>query len=351
MNRELLKVITSIKEKTGINVSVLSEDSSLDLTTFENYFPIYLDDFKFEKEIHLDETENRTIFKFVFGGVKFIGVIKGSNDVSINYATFIKEFLESYQIKNIDLSYDDEYYQIVVGNTTKNKTLRFIEKYDVISSSCYVVILKSNKGRSSEIKEFLKDYSFGSCDNVFSVDDNTCLFVKFSNSDIDEDFKSSYDYIRSIVRSIYEELGLEVRAFVGSKVGSFLEISLSYTQAVVAERMNSTFGTKSLVCSYKDFILVKMAEDLPKSKAEEFINAILDPSSRDIINDEELFLTGEEFLSNNLNVSETARILHLHRNTLIYRLDKIEKISGLDLRKFNDALDFRILSVLKRLMV
>ena len=49
-------------------------------------------------------------------------------------------------------------------------------------------------------------------------------------------------------------------------------------------------------------------------------------------------------------MSETARVLHLHRNTLIYRLDKIEKISGLDLRKFNDALDFRILTVIKRLL-
>ena len=94
----------------------------------------------------------------------------------------------------------------------------------------------------------------------------------------------------------------------------------------------------------------KAMYNIKSAKAEEFINAILDPSSREIIHDEELFTTGEEFINNNLNMSETARILHLHRNTLLYRLDKIEKITGLDLRKFNDALDFRIISVLKKLL-
>ncbi len=350
MNRELLKLINSIKEKTGISMAVLSEDSSIDISTFDNYFPLSHEDFKKTKETSLDENENRTVFKFSFGGENFIGAIKGTSEISINYSTLIKEFLENYQVKNSGLSYDDEYYQIVIGNTTKSTTTHFIDKYGVSTSSCYAVIFKSAKGRAGEIKEFLKDYSFGESDNQFASDENTCIFIKFDDSDLDGDFKSSNEYIRSIVRSIYEELGLEVYAFVGGKVGGFSEIFLSYSQALVAERMNLSFGSKGQVSAYKDFILVKMAEDISKAKAEEFINAILDPSSREIIHDEELFTTGEEFINNNLNMSETARILHLHRNTLLYRLDKIEKITGLDLRKFNDALDFRIISVLKKLL-
>ena len=64
------------------------------------------------------------------------------------------------------------------------------------------------------------------------------------------------------------------------------------------------------------------------------------------VKDKELMVTGEEYLNNDLNVSETARVLYIHRNTLLYRLNKLEKITGLDLRKFNDAMEFRLISVL-----
>ena len=77
---------------------------------------------------------------------------------------------------------------------------------------------------------------------------------------------------------------------------------------------------------------------------------LMDTGAREIFNDEEMINTAEEFLENSLNVSETSRKLYLHRNTLTYRLDKIERATGLNIRKFSDAVTFRLITILSRLV-
>ena len=92
-----------------------------------------------------------------------------------------------------------------------------------------------------------------------------------------------------------------------------------------------------------------MLEDLPKYKLNEYLELLMDEKARDIFGDEEMIATAEEFLEANLNVSETSRKIYLHRNTLMYRLDKIEKATGLNVRKFSDAVTFRLITILSRL--
>ena len=77
---------------------------------------------------------------------------------------------------------------------------------------------------------------------------------------------------------------------------------------------------------------------------------LMDTNAREIFDDEEMVNTAEEFLENSLNVSETSRKLYLHRNTLTYRLDKIEKATGLNIRKFSDAVTFRLITILSKLV-
>ena len=76
----------------------------------------------------------------------------------------------------------------------------------------------------------------------------------------------------------------------------------------------------------------------------------MDPAAREIFSDSEMTDTAEEFLENSLNVSETSRKLYLHRNTLTYRLDKIEKSTGLNIRRFSDAVIFRLITILSKLV-
>ncbi len=350
MQRELLRILTSIKEKTGISASILSLDKSVDVSTYQDYFKILDRHLKSNKDIYFEKEENKTYFKLEFSSVKLVGCINGADETSYNYAVFIKDYIEANQFKSVELNYDEEYLSIVLGDSSKSKTAHFIAKHSISKSKCLAMVIKCKNNKSVDVCEFLKDYTFLSSDNSLILDENTVVFVKFIDKEISDEYLSITEYARGIVRSLYEELGISAKIYLGGKVKSFLDVGVSYAQALTAERMNLAFGGQGEISSYKDFIIVKMAEDVTKSKAEEYMGAILDDEAKEIIFDEELLLTGEEFLRNDLNISETSRILHVHRNTLIYRLNKIEKLSGLDLRKFNDALDFKIISVLNRLI-
>ena len=103
----------------------------------------------------------------------------------------------------------------------------------------------------------------------------------------------------------------------------------------------------------EDFVAIDGRKMEPQSfkinvlpRRNEYLELLLDSDAEDIFTDKEMIQTAEVFLENNLNVSETSRNLFLHRNTLTYRLDKIERQSGLDIRKFSDAVTFRLITVL-----
>ena len=89
---------------------------------------------------------------------------------------------------------------------------------------------------------------------------------------------------------------------------------------------------------------------MPAARRAEYLSVLLDGEARELLKDEDLAGTAEEFLGNDLNVSETSRNLYMHRNTLMYRLDKLERMTGLNLRKFSDAVTFRVITILNRLV-
>ena len=110
------------------------------------------------------------------------------------------------------------------------------------------------------------------------------------------------------------------------------------------------FDAKGEVHSYREYLLVKMLEDVPKSRLKEYTEQFRVSRAEEVLEDREMSATAEAFLESSLNLSETARNLFMHRNTLTYRLDKIERITGLDIRKFSDAVTFRVITILYRLL-
>ena len=106
------------------------------------------------------------------------------------------------------------------------------------------------------------------------------------------------------------------------------------------------FSSKLAVCSYREFFIVRLLKELPKSKVNEYLSSLVQMDTIAFLKDEELVDTAVAFLDNNLNVSETAKRIFIHRNTLIYRLDKISRMTGLDIRKFQDAFIFRMIYIL-----
>ena len=102
--------------------------------------------------------------------------------------------------------------------------------------------------------------------------------------------------------------------------------------------------------SYNDYILIRILSDTPKPLLIKYFDSLLEKNGSEVLADPELMNTAEEFMKNSLNISETSRNMYIHRNTLIYRLDKIEKETGLNLRVFGDAVTFNLLQILNTLI-
>ena len=186
-------------------------------------------------------------------------------------------------------------------------------------------------------------------DFAVQIDEEQLVFVKLVQGEGGE-YQSPIEYAEFIKQSVYEEMGIAVKIAIGSTVKSLIDLNISYGQALTAFRMYNVLGTKGDIHSYKEYVLIKMLEELPKHKLAENLQMLLDTSAKEIFSDEEMLSTAEEFLESSLNTSETSRKLYLHRNTLIYRLDKIEKATGLNIRKFSDAITFRLITILSNLV-
>ena len=137
------------------------------------------------------------------------------------------------------------------------------------------------------------------------------------------------------------EAMINVKLAYGTIVSELKEVSKSYKEAKMALDVGKIFYAEKDVVAYSTLGIGRLIYQLPVSLCEMFIEEIFDEEVPNEI-DEETLITVNTFLDNNLNVSETARQLYVHRNTLLYRLEKLEKLTGLDIRIFDDALTLKI---------
>jgi carbohydrate diacid regulator len=225
---------------------------------------------------------------------------------------------------------------------------KYATKYSVRDSACFVIALRIEK-YVQEALSVLEHYGGNSLDSALQINANTCVLVRFVDED-SEEYHSATDYAEFLVQTLKEELGLDVHAGVGPTVKELKDVALSYAGAENALRYAEVFNQRGFVHSYREFILVKMLEGIPESKMSEYLTELSEAHVKEIFEDDEMLDTAESFLQSSLNVSETARNLYMHRNTLLYRLDKIEKTTGLNIRSFSDAVSFRILTILHKLL-
>ncbi|OQB13616.1 MAG: Carbohydrate diacid regulator [Firmicutes bacterium ADurb.Bin193] len=151
----------------------------------------------------------------------------------------------------------------------------------------------------------------------------------------------------SIVDTLRAELMTNIKVGIGSIVSTISEIGHSYKDAVVALEVGKVFDTERAIISYNNLGIGRLIYQLPTKMCELFLSEVFKKGSLELL-DNETIVTIQKFFENNLNVSEASRQLFVHRNTLVYRLDKIYKLTGLDLRKFDDAIVFKVAMMVSR---
>ena len=290
----------------------------------------------------------RTYFRFLYKNVGYIGILDGVGEDINRYALLLPSFIECFAEREVELSKTDRFKRILKGECSSMEIHKYAIKYSLRDAACFVIALHIDK-HMQEALTVLEQYGGNSLDTALQVNEDTCVLARFVDED-SEEYHSSMDYAEFLVQSLKEELGLDVHAGVGPTVKELKDIALSYAGAENALRYAEVFNQRGNVHSYREFILVKMLEGIPENKMAEYLTELSEAHVKEIFEDEEMLDTAESFLQSSLNVSETARTLYMHRNTLLYRLDKIEKTTGLNIRSFSDAVSFRVLTILHKLL-
>lgn len=182
-------------------------------------------------------------------------------------------------------------------------------------------------------------------DFIISMSDVDVVLIKTIDEDTPQ--KEFEKIAASIVDTLSSELMATVKVGIGSAVGSMVEVNRSYKDAMVAMEVGRVFDDDLQIMSYNNLGIGRLIYQLPKKLCELFLEEVFKKGSLNVLDDETI-ITIQKFFDNNLNVSEASRKLFVHRNTLVYRLDKIYKLTGLDLRKFDDAIVFKVAMMVNR---
>ena len=341
MYSELKTSIQSVYQKTGIDVFLFSPEGKFLFSAAGEKPP-----FAFRRFGGVLQADGATFFKVLHRGAEYVCAIQGTGPVEKNYAVFLSDAIENTAGKSLNLPRGEFIRRILLGECSADDVQTYAIKYSVPESPCFALAVSSDL-KAGELMSFLTQYAGEEADTAVAVTGKDCAFIKFM--DEDTEYQSSADFANFLARSLLEEVGVKVRIGVGGTVRHFEEIASSYRQANTALRMSGIFNSGGEVHTYREFVLVKMLEDLPEAKLGEYLSILLDGEAKELLKDEDMVNTAEEFLENSLNVSETSRNLFMHRNTLMYRLDKIERVTGLNLRKFSDAVTFRVITILYKL--
>ena len=202
----------------------------------------------------------------------------------------------------------------------------------------YLIETKIEKDNSA--MEMLKSlFSSQNGDYITAVDERNIILIKALEKEDDvETIEKTADMIVDMMNS---EAMMNVRVAYGTVVGELREVSKSYKEATMAMDVGKIFYAEKSVISYAKLGIGRLIYQLPVNLCKIFIEEIFgDNVPYDM--DEETLTTINKFFENNLNVSETSRQLFIHRNTLVYRIEKLQKSTGLDIRVFDDALTFKI---------
>lgn len=176
-------------------------------------------------------------------------------------------------------------------------------------------------------------------DFVTAVDEKNIIVVKeLEASDGHKELEKIAQNFYDILKNNGEE---DVLIAYGTVVGDIKEVSKSYKEAKLALDVGKIFFSERSIIAYSTLGIGRLIYQLPLPLCKMFIREVFEGKSPDDL-DEETLTTINKFFENNLNVSETSRQLYIHRNTLVYRLDKLQKSTGLDLRVFEDAITFKI---------
>ena len=255
--------------------------------------------------------------------------------------------IAAFQIQNLLIAYKERFDK---DNFIKNLLLDNLLLVDIYNRAkklhietnvrrvVYIIETKNEKDTNA-LETVRSLFSTKAKDFITAVDEKNIILVKeLKGTEEQEDLEKTANVIVDMLNT---EAMSQVHVAYGTIVNEIKEVSRSYKEAKMALDVGKIFYSGKNVVAYSNLGIGRLIYQLPLPLCRMFIKEIFDGRSPDDFDDETL-TTINKFFENSLNVSETSRQLYIHRNTLVYRLDKLQKSTGLDLRVFEDAITFKI---------
>ncbi len=274
--------------------------------------------------------------------------VEGEDVAAQNYIGVL-----SVALSNIKQFYDEKYDR---SNFIKNIILDNILPGDIYlkarelhfnnEASRVVLLIRLTEKNDVSVYDVVQNlFPDKTKDFVINISESDIALVKEVKSDIDS--KDLEKLARSISDSLSSEFYAHAIIGIGTLVVGVKDLARSFKEAQVALEVGKVFDTERNIVSYDHLGIARLIYQLPTTLCDMFLKEIFKMGSIESLDQETLF-TIQRFFENNLNVSETSRKLFVHRNTLVYRLEKIKKLTGLDLREFDDAIVFKVALMVKK---
>ncbi len=279
---------------------------------------------------------------------EYVLFVEGTDDSAARYAALL-----AVSLTNIKQYYDEKYDR---SNFVKNVILDNILPGDIylkarelrFNSDVSRVVLLIRVSARTEVSAFdvvQNLFPERTKDFVININETDIALVKEIRSGIET--RDLEKLARSIVDTLSGEFYTQAVVGIGTAVEEIKDLATSFKEAQVALEVGKVFDTEKSIVSYDHLGVARLIYQLPTTLCDMFLREVFRKGSIDSLDQETLF-TIQKFFENNLNVSETSRKLFVHRNTLVYRLEKIKRLTGLDLREFDDAIVFKVALMVKK---
>ena len=345
-NQILQSTIDGLKNITRKDMSVVEKEGKVIATTEENMIGRQID--AIENFVG-SQADSQLIlgyqyFKVYDNGIpEYVIQVKGEDEDGYRIGK-----IAAFQIQSLLVAYKERYDK---DNFIKNLLLDNLLLVDIYSRAKklhiennirrIVYLIETNIDKDMNIVEIVRSiFPAKTKDFVTAVDEHSIILVKELRE------KETMDEIEKIAKMITDtlstELNVKVYISIGTVVSDLKDVSRSYKEAKMALEVGKIFESDKYIVNYEKLGIGRLIYQL--------IKEVLHGLTMDDF-DEETLATVNKFFENNLNVSETSRQLYIHRNTLVYRLDKLQKMTGLDLRNFDDAIIFKITLMVSKYMM
>lgn len=344
-------MIYQLREAFARNIGMIDDNG---------YVLSYSDTAEIEKNVddilHLCSETGRIVtcmgYTFVSAGARnkpeFVAYVEGEDDEAKRFASIL-----SVSLSGLKQFHDEKFDKT---NFMKNIILDNILAGDIIGKARdlhvdadvprVVFLIRADgdvEGQAMDVVEGM--FPEKNKDFVIRIDENDIALIKETNAEATNE--ELEDLAQSIMDMLNTELMMKSTIGIGNIVTDIQYLAKSYRESHISLEVGKVFDTEKLIISYDNLGIGRLIYQLPTTLCELFLEEVFKKESLDVL-DSETILTIQKFFENSLNVSETSRQLYVHRNTLVYRLDKVQKLTGLDLRKFDHAIVFKVAMMVKK---